>query len=276
MRRTVTVVAVVLALGLLAAAGASGATLPVTVQFQAFAPFAVDALPGDTVVWTNAGGRAHTVTADGGQFDSGDLPDGRQFRVTLTATGTYDYHCNYHRGMTGELDVRRVTLEPLAAGPLLPGSSIMLAGRTADPGASVRLEQDAGGGFKTIGTASPGPDGRWAARVKATATAGLRAAVGPEVSQTRRVVVMRRTVRVRATSHRVSVTVVPALPHGRVSLQLFLRERFGWWPVAHKRLDYLSRASFDVTRPARVRVVLLARDGWTPLAVSSVMRVRGR
>ncbi len=276
MRRAATLAAGVLGLGLLSAAGAPGATLPVTVQFQAFAPFSIDALPGDTVVWTNNSGRLHTVTADGGQFDSGDLPSGRQFKLTLTATGTYDYHCNYHRGMTGEIDVRRVTLDPLPAGPLLPGSSVMVAGRSGDPAVPVRVELDAGSGFKTVATASPGADGRWTARVPATSTGRLRAAAGPDVSRIRRVLITKRTVRVRATGRGVSVTVVPSLPHGRVSLQLLLRERFGWWPVAHKRLDYLSRANFRITPSARARVVLLGRDDWTPLAVSPVLRLRGK
>ncbi|HZE03933.1 MAG TPA: cupredoxin domain-containing protein [Solirubrobacteraceae bacterium] len=270
------VAAAVIALGLLTAAAASAATLPVTVQFQAFAPFALDALPGDTVVWTNTGGRLHTVTADDGQFDSGDLPDGRQFKLTLTATGTYDYHCNYHRGMTGEIDVRRVTLDPLPAGPLLPGSSLTATGRTADPAVPVRVELEAGAGFETVATALPGADGRWMARVKATRGGRVRAGAGPDVSRTRHLLVVKRTVRVRPTGRGISVTVVPSLPHGRVSLQLFLRERFGWWTVAHKRLDYLSRASFRVTRSARARVVLLGRDAWTPLAVSQVVRIRGK
>ncbi len=275
MRRIVTVAAAVIALGLLTAAGASGATLPVTVQFQAFAPFAIDALPGDTVVWTNNSGRLHTVTADGGQFDSGDLASGRRFTLSLAATGTYDYHCSYHRGMTGEIDVRPVTLDPLPGGPLLSGSSIVVAGRTADTAAPVRVELDAGSGFRTVAIASPGADGRWTARVKATSTGRLRATAGAEVSRTRRVSVMKRTVRVQATSRGVSVTVVPAYPHGRVALQLLLRERFGWWPVAHKHLDYLSRASFRIARSTRARVVLLGRDDWTPLAISPVVRAPG-
>ena len=50
-----------------------------------------------------------------------------------------------------------------------------------------------------------------------------------------------------------------------------LRERFGWWPVARARLDYRLAGAFRVQRPARVRVVLVDKDGWTPLATSRVV-----
>ena len=70
------------------------------------------------------------------------------------------------------------------------------------------------------------------------------------------------------------VTVTPSDPHAVVVLQEHLRERFGWWPVARKRLDYVSTAAFRVRRPRRVRVVLVDADGWTRLAISRVLVVR--
>ena len=54
--------------------------LPVAVLFQAFSPTQIDALPGDTIQWSNGSERTHTVTADGGSFDSGDLPGGVDVR----------------------------------------------------------------------------------------------------------------------------------------------------------------------------------------------------
>ena len=41
---------------------------------------------------------------------------------------------------------------------------------------------------------------------------------------------------------RVGVRASPASPGARVVLQLKLRERFGWWPVARARLDQPSLA----------------------------------
>jgi hypothetical protein len=78
-------------------------------------------------------------------------------------------------------------------------------------------------------------------------------------------------VQLRATRRGVAVIVTPSAPSARIMLQADLHERFGWWPIARARLDYLSRASFRVQRPARVRAVLVAKDGWTPLATSRVV-----
>ena len=44
----------------------------------------------------------------------------------------------------------------------------------------------------------------------------------------------------------IDVRASPASPGTRVVLQLRLRERFGWWPVARARLDRRSRAQFTV------------------------------
>jgi hypothetical protein len=87
-------------------------------------------------------------------------------------------------------------------------------------------------------------------------------------SQARHLIVSDRKLLVRATRRGVAVTVTPALPYGRIGLQQDLRERFGWWTTNVARLDYVSSASFRVARPARVRVVLLDRNGWTTLATS--------
>jgi hypothetical protein len=98
---------------------------------------------------------------------------------------------------------------------------------------------------------------------------------GADASETRRILVSGRHVRVRLTRHgRVAVAVRPSLPGARIVLQQRLRERFGWWTVARKRLDFLSEASFRPRRRAPVRVVLVARDGWTPLATSRVVHLR--
>jgi plastocyanin len=257
--------------------GAAATRLPVTVEFQAFDPGALDALPGDTVVWTNHGGRLHTVTADGGQFDSGGLSDGRQFTQTFNTPGVFAYHCILHRGMIGEVDVRRVTLDPLPPDLVPAGGSVTLNGRTSTPSTPVRIERSTGAGFQTVATVTPVADGTWKARVVATSTAQFRAASGADLSEARRLQVIERGVHLRSTGRGVSVTVVPSAPHARVALQLYLRARFGWWPVSVIRLDGLSQASFRVRGPVRARVALLDRDGWTPLALSPVLHIgRGR
>ena len=54
---------------------------------------------GDTVVWTNADERDHTVTADDGTFKSKNLGAGETFSQTFKKVGKFKYHCNYHPRM---------------------------------------------------------------------------------------------------------------------------------------------------------------------------------
>ena len=60
---------------------------------------------GSTVIWTNEGGIAHTVT-DNGVFDSGKLLPGATFQFTFTKRGTYHYICTYHSYMVGTIIVQ--------------------------------------------------------------------------------------------------------------------------------------------------------------------------
>jgi plastocyanin len=61
---------------------------------------------GKTVVWTNTGAVAHTVTSDdGNSFDSGTLDPQSSFSLVVQAAGTFTYHCVFHPWMTGTLTV---------------------------------------------------------------------------------------------------------------------------------------------------------------------------
>ena len=71
----------------------------------AFAPDSSSVKVGDSVKWTNQGGATHTVTADDGAFDSGNLAGGKAFSFTFEEAGTYAYHCNIHQSMTGTVTV---------------------------------------------------------------------------------------------------------------------------------------------------------------------------
>ena len=51
---------------------------------------------GTTVVWMNRDSVVHTVTADGGAFDSGDVAPGKSWSMTFDEPGTYAYHCAPH------------------------------------------------------------------------------------------------------------------------------------------------------------------------------------
>jgi plastocyanin len=56
---------------------------------------------GTTVMWTHNGNRPHTVTADGGSFDSSTLNSGDSFEFTFSEPGTYPYYCRFHGGPGG-------------------------------------------------------------------------------------------------------------------------------------------------------------------------------
>ncbi len=62
-------------------------------------------LGGTTVTWVNDDTQVHTVTADDGSFDSGDLQPGQSFQFSFTVIGPHAYHCMHHSSMTGLVTV---------------------------------------------------------------------------------------------------------------------------------------------------------------------------
>jgi plastocyanin len=83
----------------------SGATTG-TIDNFAFSPDSLSVSVGDTVTWTNKqAGTPHTVTADDGSFDSGNLATDATFSQTFDAAGTFAYHCTIHPSMTGTVTV---------------------------------------------------------------------------------------------------------------------------------------------------------------------------
>src|SRR5829696_175397 len=61
--------------------------------------------PGTTVYWSNDGQVPHTVTADDGSFDSGELNPGDSYIVTFLGSGRLSYHCQLHSEMVGSVTV---------------------------------------------------------------------------------------------------------------------------------------------------------------------------
>jgi plastocyanin len=253
---------------------ASGPT--VDVGFDTFAPPAIDVLTGDTVTWMNDSSRQHTVTADDGSFDSGQIPVGGMYAQRFATPGTFAYHCSLHPFMTGAVAVHDLLLDRPAA-PAGPGRPYPVRGRSALPaGTSVVVEADAGAGHEPAGTATVADDGSFATNIVPSSTSTLRAVANGESSPPVQLVVIDHTVTItvrRLKGHRVRVdtTVTPAAPGSTVVLQLRLRERFGWWPERALRLDARSHARFVIrsrsSPPARVALTLPDRS--TVLATSS-------
>lgn len=76
-----------------------------------FDPASLSVKIGTTVVWTNQDSAAHTVTSGtpsggpSGEFDSGLIKPGDNFKHTFTAAGTESYFCTVHPWMTGKVIV---------------------------------------------------------------------------------------------------------------------------------------------------------------------------
>jgi len=65
----------------------------------------LSASAGQTIMWTNTGTQAHTITADDNSFDSGSIDPGGTFSFSPTAAGTFAYHCTPHPWMKGTITV---------------------------------------------------------------------------------------------------------------------------------------------------------------------------
>jgi plastocyanin len=265
-------IAAVIALASAASAAAAPKQAEVAVQFSAYGPSQLDVLPGTSVVWSNVSQRTHTVTADDETFDSGHLDPGARFRVTFARPGTYTYHCTIHSSIRGEIDVRRVILDTLPTAAVPVGSNVDFSGLTADAGKPVRIERRVSGSrFATVARTTAARGGAWHVAVPAAVTGDYRAVSGADASEVRRLLVGVRKVNVHVTRTGVAVEVTPSAPYAPILVEVYRRERFGWWPTASGRVNYVSEADVRLRGPARVRVVLVDKDGWTPVATSKVV-----
>jgi copper-containing nitrite reductase len=63
----------------------------------------------NTVTWVNSDDVPHTVTANDGSFNSGNINGGQSWTYTFTSPGTYAYYCAYHPWMKGTVVVKAAT-----------------------------------------------------------------------------------------------------------------------------------------------------------------------
>ena len=75
----------------------------VTIDNFAFSPTTLTVSAGTTVTWVNNDTAAHTVTADDGSFDSGNIAPGESFTHTFDTAGSFSYHCTYHPNMVATI-----------------------------------------------------------------------------------------------------------------------------------------------------------------------------
>jgi len=83
---------------------AAASTHVVVMDGVSYAPAALTVRRGDAVVWRNKDPFPHTVTAKG-EFDSGTIAAGKEWRLVARKPGVYAYLCTLHPNMTGTLTV---------------------------------------------------------------------------------------------------------------------------------------------------------------------------
>ncbi len=72
---------------------------------MAFNPGSLSVVAGSTVTWMNSDTTIHTVTADDGSFNSGNIAVGATYSKVFSTAGTFSYHCTIHPEMTGKVVV---------------------------------------------------------------------------------------------------------------------------------------------------------------------------
>jgi plastocyanin len=290
MRRALIATALV-AVVLASAAPAHAESIFVGMNTQTFSPSRLDVLAGDNVVWRNNSQKTHNVKFDSEGFNSGRVGPRGAANHLFPVSGDYPYVCTIHDGMTGEIGVYPLLL----GGPakrVRRGTEIALHVRAPVGTGEVTIEANSGTGFHPVAVAGP-PEGgghqghiepgTLHANLAASETATYRAVSLAGTSQKLLVEVTdapdlsARARRRPGKGALVTVSANPATPGARVVLELKLRERFGWWPVARARLDRSSRASFTVRGHARTaaRVVLVGPDWATPLNETRTLKLPG-
>ena len=93
--------------GSAAATGSSSGGSSITISNFMFAPMSLSVFPGATVTVTNKDSATHTLTATGGQFDTGNVTQNqtKTFKAP-SKPGTYHYICSIHQYMMGTIIVK--------------------------------------------------------------------------------------------------------------------------------------------------------------------------
>jgi plastocyanin len=82
-------------------------TSHIDIQNMQFSPASTSVTKGNSITWENKDNVSHTVTANDGSFDSGEIKPGTEYSHTFNSTGTFSYHCTYHSSMKGSVVVNQ-------------------------------------------------------------------------------------------------------------------------------------------------------------------------
>ena len=246
----------------------------VSMQGNRFNPSALQALTGDTVIWTNnefLSTKPHNVTSQ--QFQSsGELDVGQQYSVIFNAPGSYSYVCTNHRTtMIGRVTVAAIHLAGPAA-TLNHGGAARFSG-LAQPGAAVTIHAANG---TQVAAASAGPDGSFSAVVPLVRPDSYRARAGSAQSSAVRVAVRPRlTLTSRRSGTRLALTVAATPSQSGAPVVVQRRAGSRWVKIAGGRLNGSSKATFRVARMAmKIRARTTRGVGGYSPATSRVLGVR--
>lgn len=89
-----------------ASSGTTGASI-IKITSSSFQPSLITVPTGATVTWVNSDSSDHTVTANNGEFGSGNLATGQEYTYTFTTAGTYDYYCQVTPAIKGRVIVTK-------------------------------------------------------------------------------------------------------------------------------------------------------------------------
>ena len=90
-----------------AAAAGSASSAHITISNFMFSPMSDTVSPGATISVTNKDSATHTLSATGGQFNTGNINQNqtKTFKAP-TKPGKYSYICNIHQYMMGTITVK--------------------------------------------------------------------------------------------------------------------------------------------------------------------------
>jgi plastocyanin len=88
-----------------AATGSAAAPNTVVIKNFSFSPKPITVKTGSTITVINDDNTTHTLTANNGAFNTGDVGGGQDGRITVDRAGTFAYHCTIHTFMTGTVRV---------------------------------------------------------------------------------------------------------------------------------------------------------------------------
>jgi plastocyanin len=74
---------------------------------KSYAPSTANVEVGQRVRWHNDDSVVHTATQNGGGFDTGPIsPGATSAPITVSGSGTLNYHCTMHPSMVGKLRIK--------------------------------------------------------------------------------------------------------------------------------------------------------------------------